>query len=261
MNLMNTLKTAAKASKTFVVKNSPTILTGLSATSTVSAVIFAVKATPKAVAVIEEKEKELGRKLKWTEKVKYCGKYYIAPAGMVLVSIGAAFGANTINLSRNAKLVAACGAMQTTLNEYQKQVIETVGKETEHDIRKRAAETQANAEVERGATKNLPMGDELFYLYDTDQWFRSDIFKVRNWGVEIREKMIKGPQFYVSAPMAFEMLDNPSVKCPPYLVDSGVTMDDEFRILEEPARTKEGEAYTILYFDPPMHESFTNDLH
>lgn len=261
MDILKIAKSAAKVGKDYVVKNSPSILTAISGIGTVTSVIFGIKATPAAMKAISDLEEEYGRPLTWKEKVKVCWKLYIPTAGMVVVSVGSSVGANAINLNRNAKLITACGALEATLSEYQKRVVETIGEEAEKDIRKATAEKLSSDGYDKGKTQNLPFGDELFYLYDTDQWFRSDIFKVRNWGIEIREKMLKGPEMYVSAPVAFEMFDNPLVKCPPYLSDSGVDFDDDFQILEEPARTKDGQPYTILYFDPPMHESFASNNH
>lgn len=258
MDILKIIKVAAKNGKNYVVKNSPTILTGISGVATVTSVIFGIKATPAAMNAIKAAEEEYGRPLTWKEKAKVCWKLYIPTAGMAAVSVVSGFSANAINLSRNAKLITACGTLEATLGEYQKRVVDTVGEEVEKDIRKAATEKIANDQYKQSNTKVLPFGDELFYLYDTKQWFRSDIHKVRQWHINVHEEMLKGPQCYISAPSAFDLLDNSQVTCPEYLADLGWDIDDGFSISEEPARLDSGEAYTILYLDPPPHDSFSS---
>lgn len=259
MDILGVVKTFAKSSKNYVIKNSPSILTGISAVGTVTGVIFGIKATPAAMHAIEHAEGLLGRPLTWKEKAKVCWKLYIPTAGMVVLSVGSGVSANAINLKRNAKLITACGVLETTLGEYQKRVVETIGEEAEKDIRKATTEKVANEQYK--TTKVLPLGDELFYLYDTKQYFRSDIHTVRQWVIKIHEEMIKGPQFYISAHQAFDLLDNPQVSCPDYFSGLGWDIDDEFGIIEEPARLDSGEAYTILYMDPPPHDNFASNNH
>ena len=261
MNILPIVKGAFKSTKHFVVKNSPTILTGISAAGTVTSVIFGIKTTPAAMRAIEFEESKLGRPLTWKEKVKVCWKLYIPTAGMMVVSIGSGIGANTINLKRNTKLITACGTLEATLGEYQKRVIETIGEEAEKDIRKATTEKVANDQYKQTNMKILPKGDELFYLYDTKQWFRSDIHRIRQWAIDVHEEMLKGPQLYVSTRQVFDLLDNPQVECPEYLEGLGWDIDDNFGIVEEPERLDSGEVYTILYIDPPAHDSFASNNH
>lgn len=255
MDILNIAKAALKTSKNYVVKNGPTILTGISAVGTVSGVIFGVKATPAAMTLIKNEEERLGRPLTRWEKAKLCWKLYIPAGGMVVLSVGSGFSANAINLKRNAKLITACSAFEYTLNEYQKRVVETIGEEAEKDIRKATAEKVANEQIKQPGNRVLCTGDELFYIYDTKQWFRSDIHKVRQWSIDIHEAMLKGPELYISAQRAFGLMD---LECPVYLDGDGWDIDDNFTIIEEPARLDSGEIYTILYMDPPPHNSFAS---
>lgn len=61
----------------FVKRNASTILTGLGSIGVLATTITAVKATPKALRLIEEAEKEKGEELTKWEKVKTAVSSYI----------------------------------------------------------------------------------------------------------------------------------------------------------------------------------------
>ena len=67
-----------KSTRTFLGKHSPEILTGIGVTGMITTTVLAVKSTPKALILIEEKKKELGTdKLTTIEVVKAAWKPYI----------------------------------------------------------------------------------------------------------------------------------------------------------------------------------------
>ena len=71
----------------FVERQSPTILTGLAAAGVVTTAIMAVRATPKAMAILEEEKLSRAyagksEKLKATEVVSKCWKCYVPTACM-----------------------------------------------------------------------------------------------------------------------------------------------------------------------------------
>lgn len=61
----------------FVKRNASTILTGLASIGVVTTAVMAVKATPKALRLLEEAEQEKGEELTKWEKVKTAGSSYI----------------------------------------------------------------------------------------------------------------------------------------------------------------------------------------
>ena len=67
------ITTFAKGAKKVFVKKAPAILTGIGVAGGFAATISAVKATPKALRLIEEAEKEKGDS---GEAVSSCGSYY-----------------------------------------------------------------------------------------------------------------------------------------------------------------------------------------
>ena len=56
MSLTTVIKAAPKAVKSFAVKRSPEIFLALGIGSSLAAIIFAIKATPKAMRLIEERK-------------------------------------------------------------------------------------------------------------------------------------------------------------------------------------------------------------
>lgn len=75
------LKTFAKAARRSVSRNASKILGGLAITGGITAVYFAVTATPKAMILLDEKKKELGvEKLDAKTIIKTAGPVYIPTA-------------------------------------------------------------------------------------------------------------------------------------------------------------------------------------
>ena len=71
----------------FVKRNTSTILTGLGSIGVVATTITAVKATPKALRLIEEAETKKGEKLTKWETVKLASQSYISTAGLCLATM------------------------------------------------------------------------------------------------------------------------------------------------------------------------------
>ena len=75
------LKTFAKAVRRSAGKNASKILGGLAITGSITAVYFAVTATPKAMILLDEKKQELGvEKLDVKTIVKTAGPVYVPTA-------------------------------------------------------------------------------------------------------------------------------------------------------------------------------------
>ena len=89
-------------------KHSPELLTGAGIAAGVTTVVLAVKATPKALQLIEEEKRN--RKtdhLKPVDMVKATWKCYIPAALTGTASVACIIGANSVNTRRHAALAAA----------------------------------------------------------------------------------------------------------------------------------------------------------
>ena len=103
----------------FVKRNASTILTGLgSIGGVVVTTITAVKATPKALRLIEETEKEKGEKLTKWETVKIASPSYISTAGLCLVTMACIIGAEILNQKRQASLLSAYILLDRSYKDY-----------------------------------------------------------------------------------------------------------------------------------------------
>lgn len=134
------IKTMAKSVWAGAKKHSPEILIGMGIAGAASSVIFAVKATPKAMILLEEKRQELGvEKLEAKEIIKTAAPVYIPTAVSFGVSVACIIGASSVNARRNAALTAAYTLSESTLRTYRDKVLETVGEDKEREIRQKAA--------------------------------------------------------------------------------------------------------------------------
>lgn len=117
-------------------KHSPEILTGIGIAGMITTTVLAVRATPKALDLIEEAKKE-GRKDELTvvETVKVAWKPYIPAAITGATSVACLIGASSVSLRRNAALATAYKLSETALTEYREKVIETVGEKKEKVVR------------------------------------------------------------------------------------------------------------------------------
>ncbi len=107
-----------KSIKDGAVKHSPEILTGIGIAGMISTTILAVKATPKALRLIEEAEEYEIYELTKIEKIKVAWKPYVPAFITGTASIACLIGANSVNARRNAALATAYQLSATALSEY-----------------------------------------------------------------------------------------------------------------------------------------------
>ena len=118
----------------FLKHNSSTILTCVGAIGVVATAITAVKATPKAMALVEEAEKEKGEELTTMEKVRVAGPAYIPSVAIGVSTIGCVFGANVLSQRNQASLVSAYAFLDNSYKQYKKKVAELYGEEANDRI-------------------------------------------------------------------------------------------------------------------------------
>ena len=171
MNIRDILKQSEKILK----KHSPEILTGLGLMTLASSVVLAVRATPKALWVIEHEEIEQAHSLSTKEKVKVAGKLYIPAAVAFVAGSACIIGASSIHLHRNAALAAAASLTDATFKSYREVVSEKIGEEAEKDIHKEVAAKKMEEHTPETKIINLPHGDDTTWCYDplVDRYFWS----------------------------------------------------------------------------------------
>jgi hypothetical protein len=171
----------------FLEKNSTQILTGVAIAGTLSTTIFAVKATPKAVRLIEQKKLE-----DKVEIVKETWKLYIPAALSFTVTTASIIGINTINSKRQAALAGLYSLAQTTFKEYQAKVIEQIGENKERKVRDAVdADKILTNPPEMGNVIITGAGDVLCYDSVSGRYFKSDIEKIRQIVNELNRVLLQ----------------------------------------------------------------------
>lgn len=106
--------------------------------------VMAVKATPKALQLIEEAEKEKGEKLTTWETVKTTAPTYIPTVLFGVGTVACIFGANILNKRQQSSLMSAYALLDESYKKYRRTVVELYGKETNEEIVNAIAVEEAN---------------------------------------------------------------------------------------------------------------------
>ena len=169
-----------RVAKTSITKHSPEILTGIGIAGMITTTVLAVKATPKAICLIEEAKEEKGEDLTKAETVKTCWKAYIPAAATCVASTACLIGASSVSIRRNAMLATAYKLSETAFSEYKEKVVETIGDEKEKIVREKVSEERIK---KNPITKNevimTDYGDTQFYETLSGRYFKSDIEEIK----------------------------------------------------------------------------------
>lgn len=166
-----------KSVKATISKHSPEILTGIGIAGMVTTTILAVKATPKAIKLIEaEKRAKHVDALSPVDTIKTVWKCYIPAAMTGVSSIACLIGSNAINAKRNAALTTVYTLSEMARNEYKEKVIETIGEKKERTIKEKVdAERIKRDPVSKKEVIITEKGTTLCYDHVFGRYFKSDI--------------------------------------------------------------------------------------
>lgn len=166
-----------KSVKATISKHSPEILTGIGIAGMITTTILAVKATPKAIKLIEaEKRAKHVDALSPVDTVKTVWKCYIPAAMTGVSSIACLIGSNAINAKRNAALTTVYTLSEMARNEYKEKVIETIGEKKERTIKEKVdAERIKKDPVSKKEVIITEKGTTLCYDHVFGRYFKSDI--------------------------------------------------------------------------------------
>ena len=196
-------------------KHAPEILTGIGIAGMLTTTVLAVRATPKALrlmdeellrqnnAAAEEAHKNGDKlckqitKLKPIDVVKVTWKCYLPPLITAATSTACLIGASSVHARRNAALATVYKLSETALSEYKDKVIETVGEKKEKLIRDKVSEEKVkNNPVSNNQVILSKKGDTLCYETISGQYFKSDVEAIRKAVNEINKQMLN--ENYVS---------------------------------------------------------------
>ena len=192
------LAAAAKSIKGVLERHAPEILTGIGVAGMVTTTILAVKATPKACLLINDRKDELEvKKLSATELVKTTWKCYIPAAVTCGASIACLVGASSVNCKRNAVLATAYKLSEAALSEYKDAVIETIGEKKEQSVRDKVAEERLKKNpVSKSEVIVTGNGTTLCYDPVGNSYFKSNIQQIESAKNKLNARMLS--ENYVS---------------------------------------------------------------
>lgn len=161
--------------------HSPQILTGLGIAGMVTTTVLAVRATPKALRLIEEKKhEERTDKLTPVDTIKATWKCYVPAAVTGVASTACLIGAQSVNARRNAAIAAAYKISETAFADYREKVIETIGEKKEEAVREKVAKKRVEEHMARNTEVFITeKGDTLFLDPLSHRLFKSDIELIR----------------------------------------------------------------------------------
>lgn len=185
---MNTtaITSAVKKAGLTLSKHSPTILAVLGGTTSIAALVEAVRATPAAMKDLEEMKPETN-----LDKIKVAGKHYIPAVIMELFALGCIFSSHKITLGRAAVISTLYTTSEEKLKEYQEKVIEKIGPKKDEQIRDDIALDHVNKTFDSNNKVIMnPMDGKTRCL---DKWsgryFYSTVETIREAVNDLREEL------------------------------------------------------------------------
>lgn len=170
--------------KLFFKRNASTILTCVGGIGVIATTVVAVKDTPKAMQIIEQKENEKGEDLTTIEKIKVAGPVYIPTLALGVSTLACIFGANILNKRSQASLASAYALLDNSYKEYKKKVNELYGEGSDNRVKEEIAkdkyeENDISVDEEK----------ELFYDYFSESYFESTMEEVLEAEYEINRQL------------------------------------------------------------------------
>lgn len=181
--LTNSFKNGLQTGHRYISKNSPIILTSFGVVGVFSTAVLAVKATPKAMRIIEENQDVIDSKedllFKKLEVVRLTWKCYVPAAAISLSTATCIIMAHRVSARRSAVLASVYALTETAFKEYRTKVEETIGTNKEGLIRDDIAKDRL---IQNPVSTNeviiTASGDVLCYDALSGRYFTSDVEKI-----------------------------------------------------------------------------------
>lgn len=181
------------SSKMFLKRNSSTILTCVGAAGVVATTVMAVKATPKALMLLEKAKEEKGEELTKFDIVRTAAPVYIPAIVVGASTIACIFGANVLSQRGQASLMSAYALVDRSYRDYRKKVDELYGE---------AAGTQIRAGIAQDKYEDVDIevgdGKLLYYDFYSGQYFESTPAAVKNAEYELNRSLMMDDCVYLN---------------------------------------------------------------
>ena len=178
--------------KLFLNRNSSTILTIAGAAGAVATSVMAVKATPKALRLIEEAKAEKGEDLTKMETVRVAGPTYIPAAVTGAATLACIFGANILSKHGQASLMSAYALLDASFKEYKAKAAELYGDDVDSRINEEIAKDKYDEDI------SVDEGKQLFFDQFSGRYFESTIEDVQRAEYRINRHLVMRDYAYLN---------------------------------------------------------------
>jgi hypothetical protein len=155
------------------------------AAGVIATTVTAVKATPKALSLLEKAKEEKGNNLTKLETVKIAAPVYVPSVVLGASTIACIFGANVLNKHSQAALMSMYALVDGGYKDYRKKVDELYGEE---------AGAQVRAGIAKDKYEDNPIkveeGKRLYYDFFSEQYFEATPFDVQRAEYEINRTLM-----------------------------------------------------------------------
>lgn len=175
---MNLTQIVSKTQR-YTKKNTSTILSFLGALGVVGTTVSAVKATPKAITVLQEQEEikmeRDNQSLTTFEKALVLTPVYFPTILFGTATITCIFGANMLNKKQQAALTSAYAYLNSSFNEYKDKVKAIYGEDGEKRVREEIAK-------DKYIQQSMPESNEDMLFFDeySGRYFELTLFDLQN---------------------------------------------------------------------------------
>lgn len=160
MDLQQKFYRLCNGSRLYLKRSSPTILCCVAAVGVVGTAVAAIKATPKAIKLLEEAAEEKGEKLNKVEVVVAVAHLYIPAATIGAGTIFCIFSANSLNKHHQAQLMSAYALLKNCHKGYRDKLIDLCGDERDIEVRNAIARERCDHHL---IDPDVPDGKVIFY--------------------------------------------------------------------------------------------------
>lgn len=241
------MKLALEEIKKKLIDSTPEILVGLGLVGFATSTVMAVKATPKAIHLVEEE-----RRIRYENKedemtkldiVKTAWKPYIPSIAFYTLSTACIFGSNSIIGKRNTAIVTAYKLTEKAYSEYKDAVIDQIGSNSEREIVEKI-NTKKMKDTPYNETLVVGNGDVVIYDSLSGRYFKSTLLAVEKSVVDMNFRIIN--DMYASVNDFYEML---GIEYTSTGFDMGWNVDNKMELYYSSRITEDGNPCIVLNYE------------
>lgn len=222
-----------KKGELFVGENSPTILTALGVTGTITTAVLTGRATVKAMELLHREDARIkneseGRRdsgdLSLKEKAKIVWPVYLPPVGAGSVTITSIIMANRMSSKKAAALAAAYSISERAFQEYKDKIIEKIGENKERSARDEIAQDRVKANpINTREVIIAGTGEVLCFDMLSGRYFQSSVEDIKKAENKINYEILN--HMYASLSQFYE-----EIGLPPTMFSDEVGFNLDYRI-------------------------------